>query len=134
MAELKTKPNMISVSEFLHTVDESKKAETLELIKMMEQATGSPAVMWGTSIIGFGDQRYDYESGHGGDWFIVGFSPRKAKFSIYLTSGFSHHQKLFEKLGKYKTGKSCIYINKLSDINVDILRQIIEAGVKRVQS
>lgn len=100
---------------------------------MMEEITGEKPVMWGPSIIGFGTYHYTYESGHEGDACIAGFSPRKANLVIYLTSGFADKNELVEKLGKHKASKSCLYINKLSDIDLSVLEQLVRHDVAEVR-
>jgi len=131
MAELKTKPNDGSVSNFLNSIEEpQKRQDALEILKMMEQITQSPPKMWGTSIVGFGDYHYKYESGREGDWFITGFSPRKQNLTLYMMSGFERYDELMSKLGKYKTGKSCLYIKKLSDVDVKVLHDLVEASYR----
>ncbi len=131
MAELKTKPNDESVSNFLNSIEEpQKRQDAFEILKMMEQITQSPPKMWGTSIVGFGDYRYKYESGREGDWFITGFSPRKQNLTLYIMSGFDRYDELMSKLGKYKTGKSCLYIKKLSDVDAKVLRDLVEASYR----
>lgn len=92
---------------------------------MMERITGEKPKMWGSSIVGFGDVHYKYESGREGDWFGVGFSPRKTSLTLYIMPGFSEYRPLMAKLGKFKTGKSCLYINKLSDVDHDVLEELI---------
>lgn len=131
MAELKTKPNNESVSNFLNSIEEpQKRQDAFEILKMMEQITQSPPKMWGTSIVGFGDYHYKYESGREGDWFITGFSPRKQNLTLYIMSGFDRYDELMSKLGKYKTGKSCLYIKKLSDVDAKVLRDLVEASYR----
>lgn len=127
MAENKTKPTEVSVDDFIHAVESPKKREdAFALKKMMEELTGEPAVMWGPSIIGFGSYHYKYASGHEGDAPIVGFSPRKAALSLYLLSCEQQEfEPLLEQLGKYKRAVACLYANKLSDLNEDILRELI---------
>jgi hypothetical protein len=95
----------------------------------MQQATQAPPKMWGTSIVGFGEYHYTYASGREGDWFLAGFSPRKNNLTLYIMSGFDDYAALLSKLGKYKTGKACLYINKLQDVDLAILRSLIERSV-----
>jgi hypothetical protein len=129
MAELKTKQTDESVTKFLNTVeDETKRKDCFEIIEMMKQVTGMPAKMWGTAIIGFGSHHYKYESGHEGDMCIIGFSPRKQNITLYVGVTNEHIQKLLPELGKHKTGKGCLYINKLSEVNTDVLKKIIKAS------
>jgi hypothetical protein len=111
------------IEQFAQT--DSKKRESFELIPFFEKVTGFPPKMWGKSIIGFGKYHYKYASGHEGDFFLVGFSPRKAAFSLYVFTGLEEHEPLLEGLGKFKRGKGCIYVNKLSDIRLDKLETLI---------
>ena len=123
--ELKTKLNEASVDEFLNTVeDEQKRKDSLELVRLMEKATKQKAKMWGTAIVGFGSYHYKYDSGHEGDMCTVGFSPRKAALTLYLMAGIQQ-QDLMDKLGKYKTGKGCLYIKTLKDINTNVLTELV---------
>ncbi|HEY2726463.1 MAG TPA: DUF1801 domain-containing protein [Parafilimonas sp.] len=129
MAELKTKKTEDSVNNFLNTIeDETKRRDCIAIIEMMNQVISLPPKMWGTSIIGFGSYHYKYESGHEGDMCLIGFSPRKQNIAMYGLGVADRNKELLEKLGKHKTGKGCLYINKLSDINVDVLKKIIKAS------
>jgi len=131
MAELKTRQNSASVTAFLGAIeDKQQRVDAKKLSKMMREATGSRARMWGTSIVGFGTYHYVYASGREGDWPIVGYSPRKQNLSVYIMSGFSGSEKLLAKLGKHKTGKSCLYIKRLADVDESVLRQLIDKSVK----
>lgn len=126
MAELKTKKNDGSVEAFLNSVENDKRREDgFAILQMMKEQTGVEPTMWGGSIIGFGDYHYKYESGREGDWFRVGFSPRKQSMSLYIMAGFRRYEELMQQLGKYKTGKGCLYINKLEDIDQDVLKKLI---------
>ncbi len=127
MPENKTKPTEISVADFLNTFveDDKKREDSKVLIAMMEEVTGLPPKMWGPSIIGFGQYHYKYASGHEGNAPLIGFSPRKANFSLYLYSGFAQYHELLTKLGKHKTAKACLYINKLADVDHTVLRELI---------
>ena len=130
MAELKTKPTKLSVHAFLEQVDHPQKKEDAKTIyKLMKKITKTEGVMWGDSIIGFGNYHYKYKSGREGDWFLTGFSPRKQTLTVYIMTGFKEVDELLQKLGKYKTGKACLYINKLEDIQLDVLENIIENSV-----
>ena len=130
MYELKTKENDHSVIEFIESVESEKKREdAYRLLDLFTETSGYEAKMWGTSIIGFGSYHYKYDTGHEGDVPLVGFSPRKARFSIYLATGDTEREELLEKLGKHKAGKGCIYVNKLQDINSDILKQLINQSI-----
>ena len=134
MAELKTKKNDQSVEKFLNTVtDPSKREDCFEIMKLMQEVTQEEPKMWGDSIVGFGDYHYKYKSGREGDWFLIGFSPRKRKLTLYIMSGFTRYDEILEKLGKHKTGKSCLYINKLSDINKEVLSQLATESVNFVK-
>jgi hypothetical protein len=131
MAELKTKPNQQSVTDFLNAIEsEQKRNDSFELLDLMKSITNCEPKMWGDSIIGFGSYHYVYDSGREGDWFLTGFSPRKRNFSLYIMAGFTRYQELLNQLGKHKTGKSCLYINKLEDIDLNILQELIEESVK----
>ena len=105
--------------------DEKKRNDADALLTIMSDITQQKPTMWGDSLIGFGQYKYQYASGRKGEWFRVGFSPRKQNITLYIMNGFSKYQHLLERLGKHKTGKSCLYINKLSDIDVDVLKQMI---------
>lgn len=132
MAELKTKQTNADVLEFIKTFadTEQKRIDSFELIKIMEQATGSEPKMWGPSIVGFGSYHYKSErSRQEGDWPLIGFSPRKAAISLYVYSGLPEHAHLLENLGKYKMGKACIYIKKLADINQDALKRLMKETI-----
>lgn len=122
----KTAPTMVKVSDFLATVDEQKQRDSIVLIDMMRAISGYEPVMWGPSIIGFGSQHYSYDTGREGDVGIIGFSPRKAATTVYFMEGFDAHSDLLDKLGKYTHSVSCLYIKKLSDIDLDVLRQMLE--------
>ena len=121
MAELKTKPSKESVLDFLNSIpDEKKKKDSFILLEIFKEVTGESPVMWGPSIIGFGTYHYKYTSGREGDWMTTGFSPRKQNLTLYLMCDVKQMDMHLEKIGKYKTGKSCLYINKLEDINVEV--------------
>lgn len=129
MAELKTKKTTASVKAFLETITpQEKRDDSFELVKIFEEISKEKAAMWGTAIIGFGTYHYKSErSSQEGDWPRAGFSPRKQNLTIYLVPGFQSNKKLLEKLGKYKvSGGSCLYINRLSDINIEILKELIK--------
>ncbi len=131
MAELKTKKNEGSVNDFIETVAEEQKRKDVYAIKdLMEKATKAKAKMWGPAIIGFGDKRLVYESGREMDWFIMGFSPRKQNIALYINGAVSNDQGSLKRLGKYKTGKGCLYINKLSEVDLDVLKEIIQQGLQ----
>jgi hypothetical protein len=134
MYKQKTKETDNSVIEFIESVDHSKKREdAYTLLDIFAETTGYEAKMWGPSIIGFGSYHYKYDSGHEGDAPLVGFSPRKAKISLYFATGDTERESLLEDLGKHTTGKACVYINKVADIHVDILKALINQSVKFLQ-
>ncbi|MFQ5702225.1 MAG: DUF1801 domain-containing protein [Acidobacteriota bacterium] len=131
MAELKTKKTNASVRRFLESIpDERRRNDSLAVLAMMEKITGERPKLWGPDIIGFGSYHYTYASGREGDWFLTGFSPRKQALTLYIMSGFARHDALLEKLGKFKTGKACLYIKKLEDIHRPTLRELIKRSVK----
>lgn len=130
MAELKTKKNEASVEHFLHSIaDEQRRNDCLAVADLMKKATKAEPSMWGENIVGFGRYRYSYASGRQGEWFITGFSPRKQNLTLYLISGFAKHAELLQKLGKHKVGKSCLYINRLQDIHLPTLKELIKESV-----
>ena len=125
----KTQKHDGSVEAFLHSVEHKKRREdSFKVLDLMKDVTGEEPSMWGTSIIGFGHYTYKYASGKKGEWFHSGFSPRKQSLTLYIMAGFSDYDDLLSKLGKYKTGKSCLYINKLEDVDLDVLRQLVKAS------
>ena len=127
MAELKTKPTGQSVEKFINEIkDEQRKKDCIEVMSLMKKITKDEPKMWGSSIVGFGDYRYKYSSGREGDWFIMGFSPRKQNLTLYIMAGIGKYKDLTEKLGKHKTGGSCLYINKLSDINLKVFKELLK--------
>jgi hypothetical protein len=129
MAENRTKPTKVSPAEFIkHVENERRRKDGLELLALMKDITGERAKMWGPTIVGFGQYRYKYESGREGDIMIAGFSPRNQNLVLYVGSVLQN-ERLMSKLGKYKVGKGCLYINKLDDIDRDVLRQLIEESV-----
>jgi hypothetical protein len=131
MAELRTKATNASVTDFLNSVaDEQKRKDCFEVLKIMKQATKSEPKMWGPSIVGFGDYHYVYGSGRENDWFLAGFSPRKQNLTLYLMSGLDRYKDLLKKLGKYSTGKGCLYIKKLADVDTKVLKELVEESVK----
>ena len=133
-AELKTRVNEASVTGFLNSIeDEQKRRDSFEILKMMEQVTKEPPKMWGTSIIGFGSYHYKYESGREGDMLMTGFSPRKQNITLYIRGGLEQYQGLLKKLGKHSTGKGCLYVKRLSDISVDVLKELISESHKAAE-
>lgn len=134
MYEQKTKEHDGSVIEFIESVEKPRmKEDAYKLLEIFEEATGYPAKMWGDSIIGFGSYHYRYATGHEGDAQLAGFSPRKAKISLYLTGCVERDPDALERLGKHTAGKSCIYINKLSDIDTEVLKGLIQEAVAYLQ-
>ena len=131
MAENKTKPTRRSVTVLINGIeDRQKRADVKKVAAMMRKATGKNATMWGASIVGYGQYHYKYASGREGDFFLAGFSPRKQALTIYIVAGFSRFDSLMKKLGKYKTGKSCLYIRRLSDVDEKVLERLIAGSVK----
>lgn len=130
MSNLKTKPEKTDPKDFIASVESNQKRRDAEkLLEIMTKITGEKPVMWGPSMIGFGSYHYKYESGREGDWFLTGFSPRKANLSIYIMAGFSRYDELMANLGKYKTGVSCLYVKKLDDIELDVLKELIKQSL-----
>lgn len=137
MAELKTKQSSANVNEFINSFADSdqKRKDSFELLKLMQEFTGYEPKMWGPSMIGFGSYHYKSEkSRQEGDWFLIGFSPRKAAISLYVYSGLKEHQYLLKDLGKFKMGKACIYVKKLSDINQDVLKKLMKESIDYLQT
>jgi uncharacterized protein YdhG (YjbR/CyaY superfamily) len=131
MAEIKTKKNDGDVMAFINALpEERKRADALAVIEMMRKATGHEPVMWGTAIVGFDQYHYKYDSGHEADMCLIGFSPRKQNLTLYITQDFDKYEALLSKLGKHKTSKACIYINKLSDVDTTVLQKLISAAYK----
>ncbi|PQO36020.1 DUF1801 domain-containing protein [Bremerella cremea] len=134
MAENKTKPTGVSPTKFINELeDPQQRKDCKQLVKMMKSATGEKAVMWGPSIVGFGAYHYKYASGHEGDMMIVGFAPRKSQLSLYLSCDIQQSADLLAKLGKHKTGKGCLYIKKLEDVDQDVLTALIQRGIDEVE-
>ena len=130
MAELKTKPTSVKVADFMNSIaDKTQRADCKAIAAMMRKATGRRAKMWGSSMVGYGSYHYKYASGQEGDYFITGFSPRKQATTVYIMPGFSGYETLMKKLGKYKTGKSCLYIKTLADVDEKVLQQLISKSV-----
>ena len=137
MADLKTKKNNANVEEFINSFadTEQKRKDSFELLKLMQDFTGHKPEMWGPSIIGFGSYHYKSErSRQEGNWPLVGFSPRKAAISLYVYTGSKDHEHLLKDLGKFKMGKACIYVKKLSDINIDVLKKLMKATIDFLES
>jgi hypothetical protein len=131
MAENKTRKTKASVADFLKRIeDPQRRADCKRVAKMMREATGNRAAMWGESIVGFGQYSYRYASGHGGDWPITGFSPRKNDLTLYIMPGVASYERLLAKLGKHRTGKSCLYVKRLADVDQTVLEELIQESVK----
>lgn len=134
MAENKTVETSADVEAFLNAVpDERKRADSFAILKLMQDVTGEEAKMWGDSIVGFGRYHYKYASGREGDFMLAGFAPRKQNLSLYILSGFDDFDDLRDRLGKHKVGKACLYINKLSDIDEEVLRQMVRQSVEHMR-
>ena len=134
MAENKTKPSAKSVPDFLNSIDDpGKRNDCLTISALMEELSGSKPKMWGDSMVGFGDYRYKYASGREGDWFLVGFSPRKQNLTLYIMGYLEFYTDILEGLGKFKHGKGCLYIKKLEDIDLDVLKTLIITSIDRLK-
>jgi len=130
MADNKTQPTDADPEEFLNRIqDETKRRDCFAILKLMKQITRKKPVMWGPSIIGFGQYHYRYASGREGDFFVTGFSPRRHNLTIYIMPGFARYPPLMKKLGRYKTGSSCLYIKKMDDIDMATLKELITQSV-----
>jgi len=135
MAELKTQPNDKSVTNFLNSVEnDTKREDSFTILELMKEATGVEPVMWGDSIIGFGTYHYKYASGREAEWFMTGFSPRVQNLTLYIMDGFDEYDALLGKLGKHSTGKSCLYVKRLENINLDVLREMVKKSVAHMQA
>jgi hypothetical protein len=133
MAKLKTQKTDASVKDFLEAVpDEKKRDDSFAILELMSEVTGEEPAMWGTSIVGFGSYRYKYASGQEGEWPLVGFSPRKRNLTLYIMSGFDEYDSLLNNLGRYKTGKACLYINKLEDVDKATLRKLVKRSAEHM--
>ena len=133
LAEIKTKPTTASVDDFINSIEDAqKRKDSFALLEMMKKASGEEPVLWSSSIIGFGNKRYKSPTtGREVDWLLIGFSPRKANLSLYLTSGINQFSEALKKLGKHKTGVGCLYINKLEEVDLKVLKGIIDASLKK---
>ena len=133
-AEIKTKVNNASVGGFLNSVsDEQQRADAFTILEMMKRITGEEPRMWGTSIVGFGEHTYKSPAtGREVDWMKIGFSPRKANLTLYVLNQTAKQAKILEKLGKHKTGKGCVYIKRLSDVDNGVLKQVIASGWEKI--
>src|SRR6266498_1413498 len=133
MAELKNKPTDQSVDSFLETIPDAQRRQDCEtMVQLMQEATRTEPQMWGSNIVGLGNYHYKYASGLEGEWFLVGFSPRKNNLTLYLGSCVQTGEPLLKKLGKHKTGKACLYINRVEDVDLAILRELIRQSVERM--
>ena len=133
MAELKTKPTKQSVKAFLSKVaDDTRQKDCQIVLDLMADVTQAKPEMWGDSIVGFGRYRYKYASGREGEWMVTGFSPRKSDLTLYLMGGFDSEPELMTHLGKYKIGKSCLYIRKLADVDLKTLRKLVKSSVEKL--
>jgi hypothetical protein len=131
---LKTQRNAGSVKQFLDKVpDERRRDDARAVSALMEDVTGEKPAMWGTSMVGFGSYHYKYESGQEGDWPLVAFAPRKDSLTLYIMPGFKEYSGLLEKLGKHKTGRSCLYIKSLDDVHVPTLKTLVRQSVKHMK-
>jgi hypothetical protein len=135
MAELKTKPTNASVKDFINQIPEKERRDDcFAIAKLMEEVTREKPKMWGPSIVGFGTYHYKYDSGREGDWLVTGFSPRKKDLTLYIMMGFEKHAELMKQLGKHSTGKSCLYVKRLSDIHMPTLKKLITESVKQLET
>ena len=131
MAELKTKETKASVSAFLASIPDAQlREDALKVAAMMKALTKAEPKMWGTAIVGYGSQHYKYASGREGDWFKIGFAPRKSALTVYITSSYEQYPELMAKLGKYKTGMSCLHIKRLADVDTAVLKQLLTRALK----
>lgn len=134
MSENITQPTKTSVKRFIDSVEhDTRRSDAKKLLKMFKEITGEKPVLWGNSLIGFGQYHYRYDSGREGDMMMTGFSPRKSSLSVYVIGGFSELDDLLSKLGKHKIGKACLYINKLADVDEAVLRMLIEKAYSYMQ-
>jgi hypothetical protein len=130
MAELKTKPTDNSVRDFIAAIEnEDRRRDCQAVLEIMQEATGDRPRIWGSGMVGFGSYHYKYASGREGDWFLTGFAPRKNDLTLYIMPGFDRFEALMKKLGKHKTGKSCLYIKRLSDIDPAVLKELVADSV-----
>lgn len=133
MTEPKTRPNNASVKTFVDSIaDEQRRQDMRAVMGIMRRVTAKRPKMWGDSLVGYGSYHYEYASGRSGDWPLTGLSPRKQSLSVYIMSGFRRHDALMKKLGKHTTGKSCLYIKKLEDLNLEVLEQLVRASVEHM--
>lgn len=134
MAETKTRATDASVGALLRSIpDDARRQDCLRLLEIMKSVTGDEPKLWGPAMVGFGSYHYRYESGREGDWFVTGFSPRKANLTLYIMAGFDRYAELLERLGTFKTGKSCLYVKKLADVDEAVLTELIAASVEHMR-
>ena len=134
MSELKTRQNDGDVDAYLDSVENPKRREDARrILTLMREVTGEPPKMWGSSIVGFGSYHYVYASGREGDWPVVGFAPRKQNLVLYIMPGFARYESLLARLGKHRTGKSCLYVKKLDDIDADVLEALVRESVNEMK-
>lgn len=134
MYEPKTKKTAANVDEFMASVEsEARRKDCLTVHAMMKEVTGDDGAMWGESMVGFGRYSYTYASGQSGEWFLTGFSPRKQNLTLYIMAGFDRYEELMSRLGKHKTGKSCLYLKSLDDVDMDVLRELITESVEAMR-
>ena len=130
---MKTKANADSVDDFLASIDDdARRQECLRVLELMKEVTGEEPTMWGAGMVGFGTYHYRYESGREGDWFVTGFAPRKSNLTLYIMAGFDRYGDLMSRLGKHGTGKSCLYVKRLSDVDGEVLEQLVRESVEHV--
>lgn len=130
----KTQPTAASVTEFLDSVAHpARRADAYAIAELMEELSGCPPVLWGSNLVGFGTYAFKYASGRAGEWFRVGFSPRKARLTLYVMPGLARYEELLARLGKHKNGKSCLHVNRLSDVDMDVVRELIVASLELME-
>jgi hypothetical protein len=135
VSDIKTQKTGASVEDFLNAVEnERRRSDGFRVLEIMRQLSGEEPAMWGPSIVGFGSYTYKYASGRSGDWPVVGFSPRKRNLTLYIMDGFEGYEELLARLGKHKTGKACLYINKLADVDEEVLRELIVQSIAHVKA
>jgi hypothetical protein len=131
---MKTRPTEQSVESFLNAVpDATRRRDCLTVLEIMRRVTGEQPRMWGPGMVGFGSYHYRYESGREGDWFLAGFSPRKNDLTIYIVAGFDRFEALMDRLGKYRIGKSCLYVKRLDDVDLGVLEELVSVSVTHVR-
>ena len=135
MAELKTRPTDDDVAAFINNIaDKQKRQDSQAILALMQDVTGAEPQMWGDSIVGFGSYHYKYASGREGDWFLTGFAPRKQNLTLYIMAGFEQYDTLLARLGKHKTGKSCLYLKRLADVDPNTLRELVQQSVAHMMA